>query len=217
MKNFGKALKMYLKILFNPLLTLLGLIIIVAVTVAAAVSPDTPDSDEYMSMIGSVGFGQIGIVVLFIEAVSVTRSRFYVSLPYAKTLFTVVPVVCTAAAAFIYDIIALAIAALFWCEQGLSDLLIIAPINSFVICLAVSCSGKPKLEWLYILMFVFLASEQFVLPNISATAHGFGLPAAVSAVISVLVFISGTALTLLITSIWWKKCDRICNTALNRI
>lgn len=222
MKNFGKALKLYLKISFNPLLTIFGTGIIVAMMISVAAFPETPDSDDYMSMIGSAGFGQIGIVViLLMGTVSITRSRFYSSTPFAKTFITVVPLFCTAVAALIYDIIAITIAALCWCEQGLSDLLIIAPINSFIICLAVSCAGKPKLECLYIIPFVVLAWENIFLNNISVTAHGFGLPVPVSAVIGVLIFAAGIAVTLLILNIWWKKCDHIYrgnyNTALNKI
>ena len=222
MKNFGKALKLYLKISFNPLLTIFGTVIIVAMMIAAVTSPETPDSDDYMSMVGSVGFGQIGIVViLLMGTVSITRSRFYSSTPFAKTFITVVPLFCTVVAALIYDIIMITIAALCWCEQGLSDLLIIAPINSFIIGLAVACAGKPKLECLYIIPFVVLAWESIVLKNISVTAHGFGLPVPVSAVIGVLIFAAGIAVTLAIMNIWWKKCDHIYrgnyNTALNKI
>ena len=222
MKNFGKALKLYLKVIFNPITAALGIFIMGALLIMAAVSPETPDSDDYMSMLGSVGFGQFGIVVLcLMGSVSGLRYKYYAALPFAKTLITVVPTVCAAVAALIYDIVAVTIASFCWCEQALSDILMIAPINSFIICIAVACVGKPKLEILYLIPMFVMAMETIVLPRISLTAHGFGLPVPVSAVIGVLIFISGVALTLLIMSIWWKKCDHIYrgnyNTALNRI
>ncbi len=222
MKNFGKALKLYLKVIFNPITSVLGVFIMGALLIMAAVSPETPESDDYMSMLGSVGFGQFGIAVFCLMGnVSGLRYKYYAALPFAKTLITVVPTVCAAIASLIYDGIAITIAAFCWCEQALSDILIIAPINSFIICLAVACVGKPKLELLYLIPMFVMAMETIVLPHISLTAHGFGLPAFTSAVIGVLIFISGIALTLLIMNNWWKKCDHIYrrnyNTALNKI
>ena len=209
MKEFGKALKLYLKVTLNPITAAFGLMLMAMLLVAASLSPETPDSEDYMSMIGTVGFGQLGVVALFIMGISSSRYKYFASLPFAKTLFTVVPTVCAAAAALIYDNIAITVAAFCWCEQGLSDLLVIAPINSFIICLSIACIGKPKLNILYFIPILIMATEHIVLPNISFTAHGFGLPVLTSAVIGALVFIAGVVLTLVIMNVWWKKCDHI--------
>ncbi len=222
MKNFGKALKLYCKVTFNPITVSLGILIMGGLLVGAVMSPETPESSDYMSMIATVGFGQFGIIgCCLLGGTTVSRYRYCASLPFAKTLFTVVPTVFSAVAALIYDNIAVTIAAFCWCEQGLSDILIIAPLNSFIICLAVACFGKPKLEPMYIIPILVLATEQIVLPHISLTEHGFGLPVFISAVIGFLIFIAGVAFTLLIMNIWWEKCDHTYrgnyNNALNKI
>ena len=210
MKNSGKALKLYLKVIFNPITTVFGVFIMGALLIMAALSPETPDSDDYMSMLGSVGFGQFGIAVFcLMGSVSGLRYKYYAALPFAKTLLTVVPTVFAAACALIYDCIAVTIAAFCWDEQALSDILVIAPINSFIICLAVACIGKPKLEPLYLIPMLVMAMETVVLPHISFTAHGFGLPVVISGFIGILIFIFGVALTLAIMDLWWKKCDHI--------
>ena len=210
MKNFGKALKLYLKVLFNPLLTLFSAVIIVGILIAAVHEPEVPESDEYMSMIAATAIGQIGIVVFCLYGtISVTRCKFYSSLPFAKTLFTIVPMVFTAFMSLIYDLIIIMIAALCWTPQALADILIAAPVGSLMVILGVSCSGKPKLEWLYIMPFLILCTLQFVLPNISATMHGFGLPVITSAVIGALIFAAEIAVTLVVMNIWWKKCDHV--------
>ena len=222
MKNFGKALKLYLKVSFNPLLTLFGAVIIVGIMIAAVHEPEVPESDEYMSMISAVSFGQIGILIFFlIGSTSAVRSKFFASLPCSKLLFTVVPTAVTAALTLIYNSIVIAVAALCWEEQALADILIAAPVNSFIICLAVSVLGKPGLEALYAIPVLILATEQLVLPNISATKHGFGLPLIPSAVIGVMIFAAGTAAVLAVLNIWWRRCDHIrCSdynyTPLNR-
>ena len=222
MKNFVKALKLYLKVIFNPITTVLGVFIMAVLLIMAAVSPETPDSEDYMSMLGSVGFGQFGIAVFcLMGSVSGLRYKYYAALPFAKTLVTVVPVACAATASLIYDCIAITIAAFCWCEQALSDILIIAPINSFIICLAVACVGKPKLEIFYLIPMFVMAMETVVLPHVGLTAHGFGLPVVISGFIGILIFIFGVALTLTIMDLWWKKCDHIYrrsyNASLNRI
>lgn len=209
MKRFVKALKLYCKATFNPIIAAVGIFIMGGILIAAAVSPRTPDTDEYMHMMGSVGFGQFGIFILLGGVNSYTRNKYFAALPFAKTLFTVAPTVLAAVTALVFDNIAITIAAFRWCEQGLSDLLIIAPINSFMICLAVACIGKPKLELLSIIPIFIISTESMVLPNISLFKHGFGLPVTVSSVIGLLIFISGVALTLMIMNIWWKKCDHI--------
>ena len=208
MKNFGKALRLYLKVIFNPLLTLFSAVIIVGILIAAVHEPELPESDDYMSMIAATAIGQIGIVVFCLYGtVSVIRCRFYPSLPFAKTFFTVVPTVFTAGLSLIYDLSVITIAALCWSPQALADILIAAPVGSLMVILGVSCSGKPKLEWLYIMPFLVLCTLQFVIPNISATKHGFGLPVVTSAVIGALIFAAEIAVTLVILDIWWKKCD----------
>ena len=208
MKNFGKALKLYLKVSFNPLLALLSAVIIVGVMIAAVLEPEIPESDEYMSMIAAAATGQIGIVVFCLGGtISIIRGKFYSSLPFAKTLFTVVPTVFTAGLSLIYDLIIITIAALCWVPQALADIMIAAPVGSLMVILGVSCSGKSKLEWLYILPFFILCTMQFILSKISVTMHGFGLPVITSAIIGALIFAAEIAVTLVIMNIWWKKCD----------
>ena len=210
MKNFGKALKLYLKVLFNPLLTLFSAVIIVGILIAAVHEPEVPESDEYMSMIGSVGFGQIGIAVFCLfGSITISRNKWFASMPFAKTLFTVIPVIVSSVISLIYYNAAVTIAALCWEQQALSDLLIFVPINSAVMCLAISAIGKPKLEWIYLICILFLGTQQFVLPNISATKHGFGLPLVISAFIGLMIFIVGIAVSLFISDTWWRKCDHV--------
>ena len=208
MKSIGKALKLYLKITFNPIVAAFGIFIMIALLIAAAVSPEAPDSEGYMSMIGSVGFGQIGIAAFCLfGSITMSRNKWFASLPFAKVLFTVIPVIVSSVISLIYYNAAITIAALCWEQTALSDLLIFVPINSAVMCLAVSAIGKPKLEWIYLICVLFLGTQQAVLPNISATAHGLGLQVLTAGIIGGLIYIAGIAISLLITALWWKKCD----------
>ena len=208
MKNIGKALKLYLKITFNPFVVAFCVFIMVAILVAAAVSPESPDGKDYMKMIGAVGFRQISVLgFCILGGTTMTRNKWFASLPFAKTLFTVIPVLVSSVISLIYYIAAVIVAVLFWEPAALSDLLIFDPINSAVMCLAVSGIGKPKLEWIYFICILFMGTQQFILPNISLTAHGLGLPLPTAGIIGALIYIAGIALSLLITNIWWKSCD----------
>ena len=210
MKNFGKALKLYLKMTLNPIVSGFGVFIMLIILIVAALLPDSPDSEDYMSMIASVGFGQIGIAVICLSgSITICRNKLFASLPFAKTLFTVVPVVVPAVLSLIYCNAVITIAALCWEPAGMSDILVFAPLNGVVICLAVSAIGKSKFEWIYLVSILFLSAEEILLPNISITAHGLGLPVIAAAVIGALIFIAGIALTLLITNLWWKSADRV--------
>ena len=210
MKNIGKALKLYLKITFNPIVAAFGIFIMAGLLTAAAVYPETPDSEDYMNMIGAVGFGQISSLIFFLfGSIAMSRNKYFSSLPYAKQLFTVIPTLAAAAVSLIYYAAAVTIAALCWEPAGLSDLLVFLPLNSIAICLAVSAIGKPKLEWVYLICILFLGTEQVVFPNISLTAHGLGLPMLVAGITGGLIYIAGIALTLFITNLWWKNCDHI--------
>lgn len=208
MKNFGKALKLYLKISFNPITLFFGIFIMAALLVAAAVSPEAPESGEYMNMIASVGFGQISATLFFLfGSIAVSRNKYFSSLPFAKLLFTVIPTLSAAAVSLIYYNAAVTIAALCWEQPALSDLLVFLPINSAVVCLAVSVIGKAKLEWVYLICILCLSVQQIALPNINATAHGLGLPVLASGIIGGLIYLAGIAVSLLITALWWKNCD----------
>ena len=210
MKELGKALKLYLKISFNPIVGGFGLFVMAALLIAAALSPETPDSEDYMSMIAAVGFGQIGIAVICLfGSITMARNKFFASLPFAKTLFTAVPMIVSAVLSLIYYNAAVTVAALCWEPAALSDLLIFVPLDSAVMCLAVSAIGKPKLEWIYLICILFIGTEQAALPNISLTAHGLGLPVMTAGIIGALIYIAGIAVTLIIMNIWWKRSDHI--------
>lgn len=208
MKNIGKALKLYLKITFNPVIVIFCVIITGGILLAAALSPETPDGEDYMNMIGAVGFRQIAILAFCtLGSTTMSRNKWFASLPYAKTLFTVIPALISSVISLIYYIGAVAVAAIFWVPAAVSDLLIFDPLNSAMMCLAVSAIGKPKLEWIFFVCILFIGTQQIVLPHISVTAHGLGLPVPTAAVIGGLIYIAGIALSLVITNIWWKNCD----------
>lgn len=214
MKNFGKALKLYLKMTLNPIVSGFGLLIMLVILIVAALLPDSPDSEDYMSIIASVGFGQIGIAAFCLfGSIAISRNKFFTSLPFAKMLFTAVPAVVSATMSLIYFVVVITIAVLCWEPAGLSDILVFVPINSVMICLAVSAIGKPKLEWIYLICVMMLSVQQIALPNIGFTAHGLGLPVIAAAVTGALIFIAGIALTLLITNLWWKSANRVYRPA----
>lgn len=208
MKNFGKAAKLYLKMSLG-VTTIVGGLMAAGILILLWMDPATRDEADYMKMMGSINIGQLISVVLGLAGgINMMRSRYFLSLPFAKTLFTTVPVAASAGISLIYGIIAAAIVILRTDMQVLSDLLILMPVNIVIVCLVVSTLGKPRFFPLTLLGFLYMVFLQVLMPDLYFAAHGFGLPVQTACIIGALILTGGIALTLLIMNIWWKKGAR---------
>ena len=205
MKNFGKATKLYFNMSIG-ILSIIGALMAAGIFILVWVDPAVCGEDGYMNMMGSINVGQLLSVILVIAGgINMMKTRFFLSLPFAKTLFTTVPVIVSAGLSLIYGIIAAVIVILRADMQTLSDLLVLMPVNITFICLIVPTLGKYRFFPLHLLCVLYVVFSLSIMPELDITANGFGLPVQTACIIGALILVCGIALSLLITNIWWKK------------
>lgn len=210
MKNrFFKTLKLYLRIAINPITAILALVILVGIPIAMIYDPAPLGDKEYMSMIGSVGIGHIGIVCLLIYCgIVCSTSKFFISVPDAKRFMTVMPIIVSAAMGIIYDAVMFVIGVCFLEKQTVSDLLLICPSCTVLASLVVSTLNRKGLGIVDIIACFLLFSTIFVF-NGGHYTNGFGISVEKALMIVPFIYILGFALNFLIQKIWWSKSDRL--------
>lgn len=211
-----KALRLYNMMTFNLIFAIPGTALMILLAIALALSPEGKGSEDYMSMIGTVGIGHLGIIFInFSYFIQSGRYKFPASIRSAKLFFTVVPVVAVGSLCLIYDIFIIVISAIVLPPSVFSDILISNAVHSVVACFLISLSGKKKFYFITLpLMFIYFF-QTIILSHLGILSNGFGLPLAVAAVISAAIYIIGTGLNLGLLNWWWKKSGRDFNVNVN--
>ena len=210
MNSIKKAVKMYLKIAFNPFFTTLGVVFLSCGMIFFLVV-DPQGDKNFFSMLITMSFSSkfIGIGLILISGMfSLTGNKFFASLPFAKQLYVRVHVFASLGITLFIDIICIVIALLRWPESDFVNLLIILPIGSTMICAPLSTTGKKRISiWGFIGWLSFMIVN--LTPSFIMNKMYIDLPVSTVIVIAVLIYIFGIGITVLLNHIWWKHCDHV--------
>ena len=210
MKNIKKAVKMYLKIAFNPFFTTLGVVLLSCGMIFFLVV-DPQGENNFFSMLITMSFSSkfIGIGLILISGMfSLTGNKFFASLTFAKQLYVRVHVFASIGITLIIDIICTVVASICWSESDFVNLLIILPIGSTMIYAPLSTIGKKRISlWGFIGWLFFMIVN--LTPSFIMNKMYIDLPVSTAIVIAVLIYIFGIGITVLLNHIWWKHCDHV--------
>ena len=207
-KRFLKTLKLYIRTAFNPIMIALALVMFVGIPYALFADPAPLGDKEYMSMIGTVGIGHIGIVIIQIMGCLLCpTSKLFLAMPDAKRFMTVIPIMVTAVLGILYDALIIIISVCTINMQTTADLMLMCSAGTVLACIITSTLNKKGLGVLDIAAMLIMFSTLFVFNN-GSFDNGFGLSAEKAAVIAGAVYIAGIALNVIIMKLWWSRSDR---------
>ncbi len=210
MKNIKKAVKMYLKIAFNPFFTTFGVVFLSCGMIFFLVV-DPQGEKNFFSMLITMSFSSkfIGIGLILVSGMlSLTGNKFFASLTFAKQLYVRVHVFASIGITLIIDIICTVVASICWSESDFVNLLIILPIGSTMIYAPLSTTGKKRISiWGFIGWLFFMIVN--LTPSFIMNKMYIDLPVSTAIVIAVLIYIFGIGITVLLNHVWWKNCDHV--------
>ncbi len=220
MKDFMKAMKIYIRALYNPVLFILVPCFLVPFLVAMAVDPAKPGTKDYGNMIALVGMMHVFILVMFfVGNIKLSGMKFFGSLPQAKVLYTDVPIAANGILCLILDTVIFAIAVLRCGSGTAADLLIADAVNSVITCAFNASSGKIRGKVMSVtgtVMVCMYFNQMLLLRRISFINNGFGISLPYAAVIAAAVYVIGFAVIHFGMLWWWKKSDRNYTLTPNR-
>lgn len=209
-----KAMKLYMKLAFSPILTIMGLLFSTALIIAAAKEPAQRGTHDYASMMGSMIFGHIGVMLMVANVPFLTStSKLFLSMPCAKELYTTVPVIAASFLGIIFDSISAAAAMQTW-SGPVYDLIVINALGTVVITFIITSLGKKSRfsTLIFAVSYVVLFLSGVALPKVAFVRNGM-IPdtasgPALCAAVTLAVYILGIAGTLLYARHWWNSSDR---------
>ncbi|WP_295081222.1 hypothetical protein [Ruminococcus sp.] len=217
MKDFGRAVKMYIISSFSMILLVFGLGTAIMALSAMAADPAKRGDKDYWDMLGVMGLMHcMLIVIFFLGNVKISRYKFFGSLPQAKTLFTLVPAAVMGALCIVMDISAFTIAMVRCGADTAADLLIIDSADTVIACLLNATMQKQKNRFITValgLLFIIFIDQVPVLKRMELSNYGFGLSLPQAAAAAAAIYIAGFLLVFLAMKLWWEKSGRNYNNA----
>lgn len=209
MKKIARALKLYAKAAAHPFVIGFGLFMMIGMALAFIIDPDPVGGDEYLSMLGGVQMGNMGVILMvFTASTKLQQNKFFSSCTCAKELFTIGPVVIVTILCIIYDTLLDVFAYINLGTQGLADSLVFNTVSSMLLIIVGGCYGKRGVPLTSVILcaayFTFLG---FPMSSKISTISGklLGLPLTTAVIIAVCGYTLAIAFTLMIENIWWKK------------
>ena len=221
MNSLIRSMKIYIKISFNIILLLFSLGFAAAIFIGTVVDPAKRGSHDYGSMIGCCGMAHCMLMLMFLNGnLRMTRTKYFASVPQARTLFTDAPIAAIAVLGLVFDAV-LAVALLLRHETELvSDLLVFNAINTVIACFFNSLYGKNRSVVYNIILsvvFIMFLNQITLLKKASFIKNGFGLSLPVSAAAAAAIYIIGIAAAHFLMQMWWEKSGRNFNNDFNMI
>ncbi|MBP5579445.1 MAG: hypothetical protein J6X56_08230 [Ruminococcus sp.] len=217
MKDFGRAVKMYIISSFSMILLVFGLGTAIMALSAMAADPAKRGDKDYWDMLGVMGLMHcMLIVIFFLGNVKISRYKFFGSLPQAKTLFTLVQAAVMGALCIVMDISAFTIAMVRCGADTAADLLIIDSADTVIACLLNATMQKQKNRFITValgLLFIIFIDQVPVLKRMELSNYGFGLSLPQAAAAAAAIYIAGFLLVFLAMKLWWEKSGRNYNNA----
>lgn len=210
MNKVTNAIKLYLKTAVNPITFGFGILMMAIMVIVFLIEPDPVGSKDYMSMVGVVGMGHIGVfIMVFSGAAKTHQVKFFGSSCCSKHVFITAPLVFSLVICLIYDLIIAVTAYINLGISALADVLIYNSTYSGVMILGTSLLGKRKLEWLYLLPYMAMIAISGWIGKRDSLQNGFGITVSISVIIAIAIYIISILVTVILANIWWKKGDRI--------
>lgn len=201
-------MKLYLKAVANPFTIGFTLFMMIGMSLAFVIDPESVGSKDYMVMICAIQMGKFGVVLtVMMGNIKLHQNKFYAASSCAKYLFTVAPLTFGFTVSLIYDILLNVFAAVNFGITGLADVLVMNSIGSALLIFIAACYGKKKLTLWYAIPYMLFITA----PVIGRTGilYGMtGLSIGASAAIAASIYIGSSALLLLLVNVWWKKSDK---------
>ncbi|WP_028510416.1 hypothetical protein [Ruminococcus sp. NK3A76] len=212
MNKAVRALKLYAEAAAHPFVIGFGLFLMIGMALAFIIDPDPVGGDEYLSMLGAVQMGNMGVILMvFAASTKLQQNKFFSSCTCAKELFTIGPVVAVTILCVLYDTLLDVSAYINLGTQGLADTLVFNTVSSMLLIIVGGCYGKKGVPLTALLLgaayFTFLGFPMASkITNISS--HIIGLSLTTAVIIAVCGYTFAIAFTLMIENIWWKKGNR---------
>lgn len=210
MNKVTNAIKLYVKTAINPITLGFGILTMAIMVILFMVDPDPVGSEKYMSMIGAIGMGHMGVFFMVFLGASIThRIKFFGSSCNAKHLFITAPIVFSFVICLTYDVI---IAIIAYANLGISafaDVMIYNSIYSGVMILSASLLGKRKFEWLYVFPYMALIAISGWIGKRETLQNGFGMTVSTSVIIAIAAYTISILVTVILANRWWKTGDRL--------
>lgn len=208
MKNIMRALRMYAKAI-HPFALGFGLFMMIVMALVFIIDPDPVGSEDYLEMLGVVQIGSIGIFFVIMTAnVKIQQNKFYSSCINAKELFIYGPLITAAVIKMLYDAVLDVAAYINLGTAGLSDMLIVSTISTFLVIIVCSCYGKNGVPFISVISFIGYIALLFLLNSmvkIPAANKLIGHPLWVAVIVVICGYIISIAAALILENIWWKK------------
>lgn len=209
-----KAMKLYMKLAFSPILIIMGLLFSTALIAASAKEPAQRGTHDYASMMGSMIFGHIGVMLMVAKVPFLTStSKLFLSMPCAKELYTTVPVIAASFLGIIFDSISAAAAMQTW-SGPVYDLIVINALGTVVITFIATILGKKSRfsTLIFAVSYVVLFLSGVALPKVAFVRNGM-IPdtasgPALCAAVTLAVYALGIAGSFLYARHWWNSSDR---------
>lgn len=204
---FFRAMRLYKKAAANPYTIGFEMLLAAAMLVFYTGVPKPVGSNGYMTMLGVIPLGKIGIFwIIMLGNLKLQQNKFYASCSCGKMLYTVVPIVTSFVLSLLYDAVFTAAAAVNAGSAGIADAVVLNAISDAFIFIVSVCYGKQKRIWWLVLPYILIIFLPRYFSRFGMIDKGLEL--IVSMVIAIVVYVASIALSLLLVNIWWKKSDR---------
>lgn len=209
MKEFLRALKLYIKVNFTPSLLAIPFFFMFLSLVLIIVS-GIKSAENYTSTLRFVSQLHMGLFSVGFTSGVLASLKFFHSTKFAKLYFTKAKSFSMLFLCVIYDLVLFVAAALFIRVDLAFDMLIVNAVSSFILCMINTTLWLETKYSIYGLIpwIAFCFGGNSILENINYGQYGFGLPVYADVAIAVGIYLFVLLLTIAISTHWWNKSQR---------
>ena len=209
MKKLSNAIRLYAKTTLHPLTIGFVLFISLGMSLAFIIDPDPVGSDDYLSMLGALQMGHIGIIfTVIIGNLRLQQNKFYSSCSCAKLLYIIAPAAFMTASTLLYDLYLGILALILLGTAGLSDIMIFNAFSSAMAILFSVCYGKKNFGILAALPYFGFLIVPMIAKRLPIEGNTLGLSLDSAALITVGAYLAAIVLAIMAGSLWWKNGDK---------
>lgn len=206
MKKIFKAYKLYMKTNYPPRtwLCLIPAIWFGCVLILGVSTADKSDSTDIIAACAMCGLSHMGLVFFNNLAEKNVKQKFFISTSFAKSYNTIVPLLANLTTGIVFDI-AITIILANSVNVGFAiNFIMINSIYVVGISFAFAVDALPKIS----LFGLFVAFVSFFSGFCLFAYIGINQPIYAKILITLAVYVIGTALNIGIMNLWWKKSGR---------
>ena len=203
MKDFIKACKLYVTVLYTPVFRVISLLVM-SIGVFAAIFFNKPETyDDFMKKIILISIFHLGVLIRNIYVEFLNPKVFY-SIKSAKKYNITAPILTTASISVVYDIILFFVSAINLGINFASDLMIVNAALTITVCYY-SISPFLRYEFVGALFLICVTTFTNIRNELHPDLMGLGFPMYVDILITLGIYIVGCIALIAIGELWWKK------------